>query len=91
MAINYEILKDPVFQLPIMYTDGTCEKAIDDRLSKFHDFLVANNIDSVSLHDSVNTFKRKISKMYEEYYLGHQNNAYRLFKEAFEYETGSRY
>ena len=68
MSNNYEILKNPVFQLPIIYTEGTCEKAIDDRLSKYHDFLVNNHIDSVSLHDSVNTFKAKISKMFDEYY-----------------------
>lgn len=90
MINNYEILKEPVFQLPIMYSEKTCEKVIDERLSTYHDFLVKNHIDSVSLHESVNKFKRKILSMYEEYYLGHQNKAYRLFKEAFEYETGGR-
>lgn len=90
MERDYEILKDSVFQLPIMYSEGTCEKVIDDRLTKYHDFLVDNHIDSVLLHDSVNTFKTKISKMFDEYYLGHQNKAYGLFKEAFEYETGGR-
>ena len=90
MSKNFEILKNPVFHLPIIYTEGTCEKAIEDRLSKYHDFLVDNHVDSVSLHDGVNTFKAKISKMFDEYYLGHQNAAYGLFKEAFEYETGSR-
>lgn len=87
---NYEILKNAIFQLPIMYTEGSCENVIDDRLSKYHKFLVDNHIGSISLHDSVNTFKTKVLKMFDEYYLGHQNEAYTYFKEAFEYETAGR-
>lgn len=86
----YEILKDPILKLPIMYSEGTCEKAINDRLSKYHDFLEDNDIDSAFLHEKVNMFKTKISNMFDEYYLGHQNKAYGLFKEAFEYETDGR-
>lgn len=88
MNKEYEILNNPVFQLPITYTHGTCEQIIDDTLSRYHDFLVVNKIEGVSLHESVSTFQKKISMMYEEYYLGHQNKAYELFKEAFEYEIG---
>lgn len=88
MCKDYEILKNDVLQLPIMYTEGTCEKIIDERLKGFHDFLVDNHIGNVILHESVNTFRLTIEKMFEEYYLGHQNKAYELFKKAFEYENG---
>ncbi len=36
MINNYEILKEPIFQLPIMYSEKTCEKVIDERLSMYN-------------------------------------------------------
>jgi len=87
---NYNILNDSILQLPIFYSEGSCEQVIVDRLSEYRDFLMSNNIGDVSLRESIDLFIGKVSKMYEEYYLGHQNKAYALFKEAFEYETRGR-
>ena len=85
MKKEYEILKNQVFQLPIIYDSGSCEEVIAKRLPEYHDFLVNKHIDGVILHENVNSFKMKISQIFEEYYIGHQNRAYELFKEAFEY------
>ncbi len=87
MTENYDVLLNPVFKLPIIYSEGTCEKVIDKRLEEYMEFLEIGKIGGPILHDGIRTFKLKISEMFEEYYLGHQNKAYNLFKEAFEYET----
>lgn len=85
--VDYKILLDPVFSLPITYSEGTCEDAIDKRLLDYHDYLVTNHIDSPILHESINKFRSLIKEMFKEYYLGHQHNAFEYFKSAFEYES----
>lgn len=87
---KYGLLKNNIFSIPIMYSKGECEDIIDNRLSEYNDFLVTNNIGSVVTHEKINKFRTCIKKMYKEYYLGHQNKAYELFKEAFEYASGAK-
>ena len=74
--INKEILKEENIMLPIVYEKGSCEEAIYKTLKDFEDLLIKYSIDD-HLLSMVNTFRKNLEKMYEEYYLGHQNKAYK--------------
>ncbi len=87
MEENFEILLDDVFKLPITYSEGTCEEVIDDRLKQYLEFLEKKGIGGPILHSDIRIFIKAISDLFKEYYLGHQNNAYNLFKEAFKGEA----
>lgn len=80
---DIELLKDDVFKLPIKYTEESCKDAIISRLDSYYEF-ICKSVNNVLLHTQVKSFKCCLSRMYDEYYMGHQNKAYNYFKEAIE-------
>ena len=85
-----DMLKNKVLSLPIVYDEGTCEDAIEKKLTDFQNFVKNAHLSSETLYDSINKFKVHLREMYNEYYLGHQNKAYELFKKAFDYEKTNK-
>lgn len=81
--INKEILKEEGMLLPVEYDSGSCEQAICKRLKIFEELLKKYFVDK-ELINLVEVFHDNLKKMYEEYYLGHQNKAYHAFKSALE-------
>lgn len=81
-----EILKDESILLPIEYDTGSCAEAINDRLMKFKDLLLRYSAGD-ELVSMVCEFCNNLKKMFEEYYLGHQNKAYQAFREALMKQT----
>lgn len=85
--MDKNILKDKALSLPIMYTEGSCEETLLNRLGLYFDLLYRDKSCSVFTREAIDKFKKKIREMFQEYYFGHQNRAYAVFKEALEYET----
>lgn len=81
--VSKEILKEKNMMLPVEYEQGSCENAINVRLSGYEDLLRKYSVDDMIIC-SVKKFREHLNKMYEEYYLGHQNKAYCEFKKAFQ-------
>lgn len=67
--------------IPIEYTSGTCEDAALKKIDSYISLLEKNHI-SLDVVNSVREFRRNISTMFEEYYLGHQALAYCAFKKS---------
>ncbi len=84
--MNKDILKRKELSLPIMYTAGSCEKVLLEHLNAYFELLYKDHFSNVFTRETINIFIGKIRKMFEEYYLGHQYKAYKIFKEAVEYE-----
>ena len=84
--INRKILRDEVMMLPIEYNEKECEEGIDNRLKAFENKLKDYDVNP-DLLKRVNEFCDNLKKMYEEYYLGHQNKAYKAFKDALTMQT----
>ncbi len=86
--INREILKDDIMWLPIEF-DVQCEKGIYNRLKDFGNKLKNYGVNQ-DLQKRVDEFCDNLKKMYEEYYIGHQNKAYQAFKNALMLQTNGR-
>lgn len=76
-----EILKEKTLQIPIVYENKSCEKAVDKVFEKYISTLVEYSVNS-ELIGSVRKFQKHVKDMYTQYYLGHQNRAYEEFKIA---------
>ena len=83
--MDKEILKNKALSLPIFYSEDKCENVLLNKIGQYFDLLYRDNSCSVFTREAVDTFKKKIKKMFQEYYLGHQNKAYEQFKSALDY------
>ena len=81
MKLDKEILKRQELELPIFYTGTSCADEIHNRITAFHDFLASYEIDKNRL-DCILLFRDNLQRMFDEYYLGHQSNAYSAFISA---------
>ena len=82
MTFDKEILKNPVLSLPLFYEEGNCEDAIYDRITDFHNCLSHTDFFDFIQLDNILYFRNHLKCMFEEYYLGHQNNAFNEFQNA---------
>lgn len=87
ITMDKEILKAKELSLPIMYSEGTCEQVLLKCLEDYFELLYSNKWGTVSTREKINNFNKSVKKMFEEYYLGHQNKAYQYFKKALLYDT----
>ena len=87
MVISYNkwINTHIIHQLILCYFDD----AIINRLLDYESWLVNNKLGAVGLHASVRDFRVALKKMFDAYYVGHQNEAYNSFKSAFETLIGN--
>lgn len=85
MILSKDILKNPTLSLPIIYDTGNCEDVICDKITQFHSVLKGTYmIDPIKL-DCILRFRDNLKKMFSDYYLGHQSDAFYHFTTAMAY------
>lgn len=85
MILDKEILKRPELSLPIFYEEGNCKDELNNRIQAFCKLLKSCEEIEDSSIDIIQHFSNHVSAMFDEYYLGHLENAYKEFNSAIAY------